>query len=186
MNLNNIKLKTIRFFLPATNYKLQTRKGFSLVEVLLATSVFALFVVAFSGAYLYGEESTMMAGNLSRAVMLAEEGLEATRNIRDAGFANLLDGTTGLGIVASQWTQTGTSDKSDIFNRTINVSTIDENRKQIVSNVNWQQNVSRTGNVALITYLTNWQREVVVASSSEASTTPAVEVPPVVETPPAP
>ena len=76
---------------------LSLSKGFSLVEVILSSAVFALLVTALVGAYLYGQESTALAGNRARAVMLAEEGLEATRNIRDGGFNDLGVGIHGLG-----------------------------------------------------------------------------------------
>ncbi|EKD76163.1 MAG: hypothetical protein ACD_43C00207G0001, partial [uncultured bacterium] len=41
-------------------------KGFSLVEVMLASAVFALLVTALVGAYLYGEEATALAGHRAR------------------------------------------------------------------------------------------------------------------------
>ncbi len=134
----------------------QSSKGFSLVEVILACSLFALLVTAFIGAYLYGEESSMLAGNRARAVMLAEEGLEATRNIRDASFSNITDGTHGLGISANQWVFSGVSDSTDIFTREVVVSSIDADRKNVISNVTWQQNGQRSGLVSLVTEFTNF------------------------------
>jgi len=126
------------------------------VEVLLAGTVFALLVTALVGAYLYGEEATELSGNRARAVLLAEEGLEAARNIRDAAFSNLTDGTFGLSTTGNQWNLSGASDTSDIFTRQITISTIDSKRKSITSNVTWQQNVQRTGSVTLVSRLTNW------------------------------
>jgi len=89
--------------------------GFSLVEVLLASSIFALFVTAFVGAYLYGEETTSLAGAHARATLLAEEGLEVVQNIRDESFSNLNDGSYGLVIVGTQWILSGTEDVTDVF-----------------------------------------------------------------------
>lgn len=134
------------------------QEGFSLVEVLLSSAIFVLLVTALIGAYLYGQEATMTAGNRGRAVMLAEEGMEATRNIRDAAFANLIDGTFGLTTASNQWSLSGASDNSDIFTRAVTVSTVDSNRKIVASDVTWQQNIQRLGASSLITYLTNWQR----------------------------
>lgn len=138
--------------------------GFSIVEVLLAVSVLALIITGFAGAIIYGEESTAVAGSRARAIYIAEEGLEAVRNIRDAGFANLTDGTFGLSTTGNQWSLSGSSDLTDIFTRTINVSAVDADRKQVVSTVTWQQTPSRTGNVSLTTYLTHWITAVSVAS----------------------
>ena len=38
----------------------------------------------------------------ARAATLADEGLEAVRNIRDANFSNLTDGTFGLTTTGNQ------------------------------------------------------------------------------------
>lgn len=132
-------------------------KGFSTIEALLASTILILIVTAFMGAYIYGSESTALAGQRARATFLAEEGLEASRSIRNSGFANLSNGNHGVGVSGGIYTFSGTSDTTDIFTRAITISTIDANRKQIVSAVTWQQNLQRTGSVSLITYLTNWQ-----------------------------
>lgn len=68
--------------------------GFSPVEVLLAATVLGLLVTALIGSIIYGRTSTATAGERVRAIELAEEGLEAARNIGDAAFANLVGGTT--------------------------------------------------------------------------------------------
>lgn len=134
-------------------------RGFSLVEVLLAVSVFGLIVTALFGGLIYGTQSTALAGQRARATMLADEGLEAVRNIRDENFSNLTDGTYGLTISGNQWTLSGAQDTTDIFTRSLAISSIDSNRKQITATVSWQQTPQRTGSVALTTYLTNWIRQ---------------------------
>lgn len=132
--------------------------GFSLVEVLLSGTILALILTAFVSAMIYGQESTMLAGNRNRAVFLAEEGLEAVRNIRDNAYANLVDGTYGLAVAGNIWTFSGSNDLTENFyTRQIAISTIDANRKQITSTVTWQQNPQRTGSVSVTSYLTNWQ-----------------------------
>lgn len=133
--------------------------GFSLVEILLAVSIFGLLVTALVGGLIYGQESTALAGERARAVLLAEEGLEAVRNIRDAGFTNLTDGPHGLAIAANTWTLSGTSDTTDIFTRSLVISSVDATRKLITSTVSWPQNPQRTGSVVLTTYLTYWTKE---------------------------
>lgn len=130
--------------------------GFSLVEVILATSIFALLATSLVGVFLYGQESTAVAGQRARASMLAEEGLEASRNIRDSGFNNLTTGTHGLTIASNQWAFSGTSDINDIFTREIVVTSVDAERKNVTANVTWQQNPSRTGLVSLVTRMTDW------------------------------
>lgn len=143
--------------MPKAWWHTKNLNGFSLVEVLLASSVFILLVTALVGAYLYGQEATALAGQRARAVLLAEEGLEASRNIRDASYANLTLGTHGLQISSNQWGFSGTSDVTDtVFTRQIVVSSVDANRKNVASTVSWQQNPSRTGAVTLTTRFANW------------------------------
>lgn len=127
------------------------------MEVLLSAAVFALVVTGLGGAIVYGQQSTALAGAKSRATFIAEEGLEAVRNMRDKNYTNLTDGPHGLAIVAGNWVFSGTSDVTDIFTRTINVSQPVGNRKLVTSTVTWQQNAQRTGSVVLTTYVTNWR-----------------------------
>jgi len=135
---------------------LHTKRGFSAVEALLASAVFALFVTALAGAYFYGIESNALSGKRTHAVLLADEGLEAVKNIRDESFTNLIDGTYGLSTLSSQWSLSGSSDVTDIFTRQVTIATVDSDRKSVTSQVNWQQNIQRSGSVSAITYLTNW------------------------------
>lgn len=132
------------------------QEGFSLVEIILSSAIFVMLVTAFVGAYLYGEQATMLAGNRLRATLLAEEAIEAVRNIRDPAFSNLTDGTFGLSTTGNQWSLSGASDVSGLFTRQVTVATIDSKRKLVTSNVTWQQNPQRTGSVTLVSRLTNW------------------------------
>ncbi len=127
------------------------------MEVLLSGAVFSLLVTALVGAYLYGEEATLLSGNRARAVFFAEEGLEATRNIRDADFTNLSNGTYGLAVSGGHWSFSGSSDAEGIFTRTVTISSAGTNQKEITVNVSWQQNPERTGQVSLVSRLTGWQ-----------------------------
>jgi Tfp pilus assembly protein PilV len=133
------------------------QKGFSLVEALLASALLSIVVTTFTLAIIYGQESTVVAGGISRATLLAQEGLEATRNIRDESFSNLFDGSYGLAVSNNQWVFSGNSDTTDGFVRQISISTVDDNRKLITSTVTWQQTPQRAGNIVLTTYLNNWR-----------------------------
>ncbi len=146
---------------------LNTNKGIALVEIILATSIFALLITTLVGAFLYGQESTALAGQRSRATFLAEEGLEAVRNIRDEGdvgeFGDLTAGTHGLAISSDEWTFSGSSDTTGIFTRDIEIVDVDSFTKNIISTVTWQQNQQRTGSVELTSRFTDWMR--IVAGS---------------------
>lgn len=135
--------------------KFGQQRGFSVVEVLLASTIFAFLVTALTGALIYGRQSTANAGDRTRAVLLADEGCEAVRNIRDADYANLVNGTHGLSTGSGVWAFSGTSDTTDIYTRQINITEVDSNRKDITCTVSWN-----TGGVArsvdVTTRLTNW------------------------------
>ena len=135
----------------------KNRRGFSPVEVILAGSILALIVTAVVGALVYGREGTEISGSRARAIFLADEGLEALRNIRDENFTNLTDGLHGIATSGSQWVFSGTEDATDIFTRQIEIGTIDPKTKHITSTVTWQQSLQRQGSVSLGTRLTNWK-----------------------------
>jgi prepilin-type N-terminal cleavage/methylation domain-containing protein len=149
-NINKLKIK---------NYN----QGFSLVEVILAIALFALIITGLVGALIYGEESTALSGKRTRAAFLAEEGLEAARNIKDENFQNVPGGPGPYGIAVSgnQWTFSGiediTQDAVDRFTRQIQISTIDSDTKEITSNVTWNENEFRTDTISLVTRFTNWK-----------------------------
>ncbi len=149
-----MKLKILQSI--AKEWLTTKRSAFSLVEIILALAILALLAVALVGNFIYSQESAVVAGAKSRAAFLAEEGLEATRNIRDADFANLVDGNYGLATSGNQWIFSGSQDVTGVYTRQIQISTPSANRKQIISQVTWQQTPQRTGVVSLTTYLTNW------------------------------
>ncbi|MFA5125033.1 MAG: type II secretion system protein [Patescibacteria group bacterium] len=144
-----------------------SQSGFNLVEAILSVAVFGLMITALVGAWLYGQQSTAIAGQRSRAIFLAEEGLEATRNLRDANFSNLTAGSHGLVIAGNVWTFSGVSDLIDsYYRRQISIRPIDANRFQVTSTVAWQQTQQRWATITLATYLTNWQVQGTIASCS--------------------
>jgi Tfp pilus assembly protein PilV len=134
-----------------------SKDGFNLVEVLLAMATFSLLITAIVGALIYGQQSTQIAGTRARASLLAEEGIEAVRNIRDENFTNLTDGHYGLSTAGGKWSFNGAADTTGVFTRTLIISTVDANTKQVVSQVTWQENQQRDGLVALTGYITNWK-----------------------------
>jgi len=132
-------------------------KGFSIIEALLAVSIAVLFVSFLIGGLAYSQESSFLAGKRTRAVFLAEEGLEAARNIRDNSFGNLTDGSYGLAIAGNEWNFAGASDTTEIFTRTINISAVNADTKLVSASVSWPQTAQRAGNISLETYFTNWK-----------------------------
>ncbi len=133
-------------------------RGMSLIEVVLAAGLLALLLATLVGGFLYGAEASTVAGDQARATMLAEEALEAVRNIRDAGWSGLpADGTYGLATTSNQWNLALGSDTIGVFTRTVALASVDANRKTVTATVSWSESAQRTGQVTLSTRLTNWQ-----------------------------
>lgn len=131
------------------------QRGFSPVEVLLAATILAVTVTAIIGALVYGRASTAEAGERMRATQLAEEAVEAVRNIRDAGYVNLIDGTYGLAQSGGTWTLAGSQDTSGTFTRQVTIASVDAKRKTVTTVVSWPQG-NTTEQVTLTSRLTNW------------------------------
>lgn len=129
--------------------------GFSAVEVLLAATVFGILVTALIGALVYGRQSTALSGERQRATMLAEEGIEAARNLRDAAYTNLADGTYGLVQAGSTWTLSGSSDTSGIFTRSLTIASVDTQRKNVTATVTWPH-AGGASQTSTTSRLTNW------------------------------
>ncbi len=140
--------------------------GFSVVEVLLAATVFGVLVTGLIGALVYGRSSTADAGAHVRADFLAEEGIEAARNIGNAAYSNLVDGTYGLVQTGGQWAFSGTSDTSDIYTRQVAVATAGTNRKAITSTVTWLQANGGTATVTLTARIVNWEANIKLWSNA--------------------
>jgi hypothetical protein len=137
--------------------KVQTRQGFLLVEVLLASSMFVLLIAAFSAALFFGQQSSSTGGDQARAISYAEEGQEAVRSMKNINFANITDGTHGLAYSNNAWSFSGTQDTSGLFTRTVVVTPVDANRKTVTTTVTWQATPQRTGSIVLTQQLTNWK-----------------------------
>lgn len=132
-------------------------RGFSLIEALLASALFGLIATGAVGALLYSQESVAISGDRARALMLAHEGLEAARNIRDSGFENLVMGTWGLSLASNEWSFVASPDVTDIFTRTVTIASVDSSTRSISSTLAWQSNLQRPGSITLVTQLSNWR-----------------------------
>jgi Tfp pilus assembly protein PilV len=137
-----------------------SRAGFSPVEVLLAATIFGFLVTALIGAIIYGSTSTAQAGDRVRAQALADEGVEAVRNMRDAAFANVTNGTFGLAQSGGVWTLSGSSDTTGIFTRQVTIATVDATHKTVSVTVTWPQGAT-TAQTGVATRLTDWLASIV-------------------------
>ncbi|MBI2473226.1 prepilin-type N-terminal cleavage/methylation domain-containing protein [Candidatus Uhrbacteria bacterium] len=134
-----------------------TNQGFSLVEVIVAIALLGIVALGFVRWLVVAQENVVFSGQRTRALFLAEEGLEAVRNMRDDDFSLLTNGTHGLAVSGWQWIFSGSSDTTDLFTREVTVFPVDADRKEVMSQITWNQTPYRLASLELVTYLTNWQ-----------------------------
>ncbi|MBP9820858.1 hypothetical protein KBC85_01840 [Candidatus Saccharibacteria bacterium] len=141
--------------------KSSNSSGFTLIEVLLASSLLIIVISGIVGAIFYGTESSIISAKRTQATQIAEQGLEAVKNIKDSNyqaFSSLADGAYGLQQNSGQWQLVpNTPDVQNNFTRTVTLSTVNPTTKEVNISVNWQQNLQRTGVFNLVGRLTNWR-----------------------------
>lgn len=135
-------------------------KAFSLVEILLAVSLFSFLVLGFGSALSYTLDSTKISSYKTKAIFLMDEGLEAVRSIRNDNYAALVDGTYGLSNSTGKWLFIPTQEAIGAYKRTIQITPVDANTKQIISTVTWPTIFGVNGSVSTSMYLSDINRVV--------------------------
>jgi type II secretory pathway pseudopilin PulG len=145
--------------------------GFSLIEVLLGLTLFAIFSAGIFYAAFDAADSDLRQEFKSEALNYAQEGLEATRMIRNVDFLELTSGNHGVVYSAGAWSFSGTSDVIDSFyTRTVTISDVyrdasnniadtgllDPMTKKVISTVSWTWKGYLPQSVDLTTYFTDW------------------------------
>lgn len=155
---------------------LHNSKGISLVEVLIGVSIIASAFVAIIGIYTTLSTYSMRALPRVQAAMLAEEGIEAVRQLRDEGFTSkiaslnvdtayhLAWSTASSSFIAT----TNTVPIDSTFYRTLVLSdvyrdgsfniassgTLDPTARKVTVNVSWRDRTS-TSTYTLESYVFN-------------------------------
>ena len=132
------------------------QNGFSPVEILLATTLFALLVTGFSGIIILSQRSNIAFYQSQNSHSRSDAGLAAVRNIRDANFSNLVNGTYGLSTASGNWQFSGTSDTAGPYTRSVTISTVDADRRNISSTVQYNKSNGQSVQATLMSRLTNW------------------------------
>lgn len=151
------------------------QRGATLVEAVVAVSVFLVVVLSLSGVITFSMKAVLENATKVQAGFLAEEGLEAVRLMRDAGWtANIAGQSSGtpfyLEFNGAAWTATETSTTIEgIFERQVvfadvyrdfsqNIvssgGTLDPNIRKVTVEVSWLS-AGATTTRALSTYLAN-------------------------------
>lgn len=114
-------------------------KGFSVIEIVLATAIFSIFSVSVTLAVLQGSSAIQagIRGELAR--QFAIEGIEAARAIRMQSF-DALQNTTGSGVrfADGKWEFFGAQDERDGYIRVVSVQSAqrDSNNNIVTSGGN--------------------------------------------------
>ena len=136
----------------------RSHRGQSLIEVLIALAVFVVGVATVGLTALAAGVSSRQGLERTQATLLAREGLEAARSLRDAGFDNLAAGPHGIALSGNVWTFSGASDVQDQFTRIVSVTNVDVDTKNVTSTVSWQFTPARPETVSLTDYFTDWNQ----------------------------
>lgn len=101
----------------------QNKRGFSILELVLAGAIFAVFASAIVVAVLQSGSATQAGIRAEIGRQWAQEGVEAVRAIGAQSFDALLD-TAGSGVrfTNGKWEFSGNADEWDGYRRVVTVS----------------------------------------------------------------
>jgi hypothetical protein len=150
----------------------QNQSGQSLIELLFAIGVFALFAIGIAGLTYEGLIGSEQSDERTQAVFHAHEGVDATRSIRDLEWKSLVNGAHGLDDTLGYWEFSGVSEVIDtVYTRTITVSdverdgsgdivlgggTVDPRTKLVRSEVTYTPDFGIPHTVAVEAYVSDW------------------------------
>ena len=161
--------------------KPQTNSGFTLIEILVTIFIFAIAFTATSFILSTNLRSASAVRNNFVASGLAQEGIEAVRNIRDRDWflGNAFGTSIANGTYRVQWNSQSLialgadpvlkkdsgsglfsydSGSDTIFKRTVVISTITANiEKKVVITVNWIERGGAVKSLSAEEHLFNWK-----------------------------
>ncbi|MBP9850240.1 MAG: hypothetical protein KBC47_00950, partial [Candidatus Peribacteraceae bacterium] len=142
--------------IPRIHFRL--RPGSLLLEAIIAIGIFALFLGGIGLSLILGERSTILSGDRTRATFLAEQQLEAVRQMRSENFSSVTTGDHGLTLNASGWSWSGTLVKNNGYTSWVTVTSKGADWLEVASRVTWDFGNTRSGSILMTTQLTNWQK----------------------------
>lgn len=145
------------------------RPGFLLIEALIGIVVFGIFVSAISFTLLYGQESTIIAGDRIRATQYSERALEATRSLRDSSFSSVTAGQHGIWVAPASgiWAFSGSSVTSNNeYHTHVYVTQLASDHLELGARTSWKRGYNRSGSVLLTSEITDWRSTVSIGNWS--------------------
>jgi Tfp pilus assembly protein PilV len=151
----------------------QQSTGFGILEILIGSAAIALSLLGIMFVFKNAIDVTTRNTRTIQASYLLEEGVEAVKIMRDAGWANITDLTMGVDyffdFTGTTWATSTTNVFTDgVFERTFVVLAVyrdaneditesgafDPDTKEIVVSVGWSDGAATTTKT-LATYITN-------------------------------
>ena len=136
--------------------------GFSIIEILIAASIILFSIFAILSLAQKSVQVSRLSLYQTQASFLLEEGAEATKTIRDAGWTNISSLTSGttyyLSFSGTAWSLSATPATVGIFTRTVLFSdvyrdvnddiatsgTLDSGTKKVTITVSWRDTSGST------------------------------------------
>ncbi len=128
------------------------------MEIIFAITIFTIGVVTIGYLMFDAFVSVRYGDEYAQARLLAQEGLETLRALQDDDFSHLVSGTYGLMEEDGVWALSTTSNVIGKFTRSVEISDIDEDIKEVVSVVVWMSQGGTERSVRLSSRLTNWRQ----------------------------
>lgn len=151
----------------ALNIHSRLRSGSLLLEAVIAIGIFAIFLGGIALSLFVGERSTIISGDRARGVFLAEQQLEAVRQIRATSFSSVTIGTHGVALASNAWGFSGTSISVNGYHTQVDVVSKGTDWLEVSSTVTWDFGNTRSDMVVLTSYLTNWRKLATVGNWSQ-------------------
>jgi type II secretory pathway pseudopilin PulG len=171
----NKKIENIKKYFYIFNFLyFYNKRGQSLIEVIVAISIFALVSATLVSMVVGGYSASRQGGQSTEAEALAEQGIEAVRAIRDGAWNKNIYATSAVEVLGAEWAYTGEGSTEIIgdYTRTISFNDVcrnssqdivdcpgdfvDAQTKQVVAKVSWMNLAGGTNSVEKIAYITDW------------------------------
>ncbi len=158
-----------------SKYRHRAPRGVALVEVVISSAIFLIAVLGITAAFSLSLKASLQNTSKVQATLLAEEGIEAMRAVRDGGWTSkivpLTAGTSYyLYWTGTNWTSTttyalvdstferkvvlGSVSRDSNQNIVLSGGTNDANTRKVTVTVSWREGTA-TSTKSLATYLTN-------------------------------
>ncbi|MFH1711947.1 MAG: hypothetical protein ABH846_01795, partial [Patescibacteria group bacterium] len=152
-------------------YKItKNKRGQTIAEAILAMAVFAIVGASVALVIIDALTDVRYGSELNEATYLVNEGLDATRSIRDNKWLDLTNGTHGLQTTSGYWEFSGTSETIGDYTRTVTVETVDRDTgfsiissgtrdprtKKVTVEVSWDLTTGDTKTMNAVAYLMDW------------------------------